>query len=150
MRLGDFGTQRPPADDEFGYFGHTIRVHPDFSDVVFLESFAESAAAVDVGQVEAVNTMMRTLIHPEDFEQFWKLVRANRQQTEDLATLAMDIMESITDRPTERPSDSSDGPRSTDENSPVVSSSPVVRRLESQGRPDLALMVVQTQEHLSA
>lgn len=153
MRLGDFGTSRPAHEAEFGYFGHTIRVHPNLSDLALIE-FMESAVAIDsmdgADAMVAVSRMLRSLVHPDDWSTFWDAARANRQQIDDMTGLAEKLIESLTDRPTERPSDSSDGPPSTDEKSPVVSSSPVVRRLEQQGRPDLALMVVKTQEHLAS
>jgi len=147
--LGDFGVSRPAHEADFGYFGSVVRVHPDLSDLTLIE-FMEVAVAIDTmptsGAMGAVSTMLRSLVHPEDFAEFWSTAKANRQRVEDLTALAEALIESVTDRPTERPSDSSDGPPSTDENSPAVSFSPVVRDLERRGRPDLALMVVQAQE----
>lgn len=151
--LGNFGVERPAHEADFGYFGKTVRVHPDLSDLALIE-FMESAVAIEsMGAGEAmgsVSKMLRSLVHPEDFDVFWKAARANRQTIEDLTTLAEALIESVADRPTVRPSGSSDGPLSTGASSPVVSSSPVVRDLEAKGRPDLALVVVQTQEHLAA
>jgi hypothetical protein len=51
-----------------------------------------------------------------------------------------------TERPTSRPSDSSDGPKNTKAKSGAGSSSKVIRRLEKSGRPDLALMVTMADE----
>lgn len=150
--LGQFGTLRPPADDvTFDYFGQTLRVDPDLSDLAMVD-FVEQAATLEAtdgaAALAAVKGMLRSLVHGEDFDTFWKLARENRQQIEDMSELAQAILVAVTERPTERPSGSSDGQPSTVASSTAGSSSPVTR-LESQGRPELALVVKQTQEHLA-
>lgn len=51
--LGDFGAARPPVTSTFGYFGETVRVHPDLSDLAIIDLFTamsspgDGAAAVD-------------------------------------------------------------------------------------------------------
>lgn len=148
--LGNFGTPREARTETFGYFGVEIRVHPDTSDLALLE-FAELGSGLEEksGQdaLDAVNVVLRNIVHPDDFEEFWKLARKNRQTMDDMTDLAMAVIEAVTDLPTELPSDSSDGQSSTDTKSEVDSSSPVVRRLEKKGRPDLALMVTLAEEH---
>jgi hypothetical protein len=69
----------------------------------------------------------------------------------ELMNIVKDVMEMLSKRPTERPSDSSDGPTSTPPSSEDDSSSRIIRRFEQEGRPDLALMVVmETQEFKAA
>lgn len=149
--LGQFGTTRPPAEGfTFDYFDSTLRVHPDLSDLDLLD-FVQMAGVLESDEVDgmaalhAVMSMLRRLVHPEDFDGFWALAKANRQTIEDLTELAQAVMVGVTERPTEQPSDSSDGQSSIAPSSTVVSSSPVTR-LESAGRPDLALVVHQAQE----
>lgn len=67
-----------------------------------------------------------------------------RAGDDDLLQVVRDVMEILTERPTSRPSDSSAGPQQTAPTSAENSSSlEVVRRLKSQGRPDLAMVVRQ-------
>jgi hypothetical protein len=64
----------------------------------------------------------------------------------DLMNVMQDVMRILTERPTSRPSDSSAGPQRTAPISAEDSSSlEVVRRLKSQGRPDLAMAVLRQQ-----
>ena len=64
---------------------------------------------------------------------------------EDLVNVVQRVMTLLTERPTSKPSDSSAGQQSTAPISPADSSSlAVVRRLKSEGRPDLAMAVVRS------
>jgi hypothetical protein len=148
--LGSFGTPREAYDETFDYFGKEVRVHPDLSDLALLE-FAELGAGLSDASgrdaIAAVWAMLRNLVHPDDFDMFWAAARANRQTLEDLTDLCEALVEAVAERPTKRPSDSSDGQRSTGASSGDVYSLPAVQRLERQGRPDLALMVVEAVEH---
>ena len=71
---------------------------------------------------------------------------ATRQRADDFLELfdvVKRVMAILTERPTSRPSDSSAGPQQTAPISADDSSSlEVVRRLKSQGRPDLAMAVL--------
>lgn len=143
--LGDFGTPREAYDETFGYFGATIRVHPDLSDLALID-FAVMGDSIDeetsgTEAIGAVMSMLRAVVHPEDFDEFWSLSKANRQTVDDLTDVVEKLVVAVTERPTQRPSASSRGQRSTGERSEGDSSSRVVNRLEEQGRPDLALLV---------
>lgn len=70
------------------------------------------------------------------FETFWSLARANDQEVADLMPVYRVLVEAQTNRPTQRPTDSSAGPQATPPTSPVDSSSAP----ESSGRPDLQVM----------
>lgn len=74
---------------------------------------------------------------------------ATRERADDpgeLFGVVQRVMTILTERPTSRPSDSSAGPQQTAPTSAADSSSlEVVRRLKSQGRPDLAMAVYQQQ-----
>jgi hypothetical protein len=74
---------------------------------------------------------------------------ATRERADDAAELfgvIQRVMTILSQRPTSRPSDSSAGPQQTAPISAADSSSlEVVRRLKSQGRPDLAMAVYRQQ-----
>lgn len=152
--LGEMGVAREEHDATFGYFGTTIRVHPDLSDIAVFDLFTDVATAVDGADaenaedvaklVEALRAVAATLVHPDDAEEFWRLARANRQSLDDVAGLAMRLLGALADRPTERPSVSSDGPSSTAATSGGGSSLPALRLLEN--RPDLAVAVLRAEE----
>jgi hypothetical protein len=78
-----------------------------------------------------------------EFEEHATVKRASDQVLLDLVQRTMTV---ITERPTTRPSDSSAGPPSDAPSSAEGSSSlAVVRRLKSQGRPDLGMAVLRAQ-----
>ena len=143
--LGDFGVERAAVDETFGWFGTEIRVHPDLSDVAVVDLFAtvssvnESTPAADA--MAAIGHIGRILVHEDDADTFWTLAKKNRQTMEDIVRLAMAILEALSGRPTELPSDSSDGQRTTTTRSEADSSSRTALRL-LEGRPDLQAAVV--------
>lgn len=79
----------------------------------------------------------------DDWTRFTVLATAHRDQGEELLDIVKQAVELMADRPTLRSSGSSDGPPSTSGSSTEGSSSPVVRRLERRGRPDLGLIVAE-------
>jgi hypothetical protein len=94
---------------------------------------------------------LRTVIHEDDWERFRKTAKVNKAQVQrDLMPIVVTAFTREVSRPTERPSVSSDGPSTTKLKSAGGSSSEVVARLEEQGRPDLALLVSQSEAARSA
>jgi hypothetical protein len=152
--LEPLGTVHEELDINFPYFGTLIRVNPELSGLSLLDVLAGIAAFDDdtetVAVVAAVEELRAATVHADDLDVFRKISRANRQDLDDLIDLAKALIEAVAEVPTEQPSGSSSGLTSTEPSSVVVSSSPVVQRLEAQGRPDLALVVVQAQEFRSA
>lgn len=143
--LGDFGCEHEPSDATFGYFGATLRVHPDLSDIVWL-TLADEMEAAD-GEHAALRLIVSTLVHPDDVAEFWRLARANRQTLDDLQKFGIGMLSALTARPTERPSDFSDGPPPMQDSS-ATASVPALHLLK--GRPDLQVAVLQAQEARSA
>lgn len=131
--------------------------HVDFFDEVFtvadkiglmpLMRFAKVAkGGADSADMEALAVMLDLLeqcIAPSEWQRFQDCADRNRADGEELLAVVTSVMETLTERPTSRPSDSSAGPQTTTPNSEGVLSSRVIGRLEDQGRPDLALMVNQ-------
>lgn len=153
--LGSFGTPRDALDINFDYFGTMVRVNPDLSGVSLID-FMREATGLDQGDpdikavVGAADSMLHYIVHPDDFDAFWAVAKSQRQTLEDLTDLMQQLIEAVTEVPTERPSTSSDGPLSTEPSSSDVSSLPDIARFEAAGRPDLALLKRREQEFLSA
>jgi hypothetical protein len=146
---GTIGELHDPLDAVFTYLeGLRVRVHPDLSDLV-LYDFVEKAQEVDEEDPRSIlliKTTLREFIHPDDFEGFWTTARRNRQQTADLLPVMWKIVERLTNRPTQQPSDSSAGRTATAPKSADGSAQRAITELEQRDRPDLALVVVQAQE----
>lgn len=173
--MGSLGDLTPTDADDlvelftFDFFGTTVRIHPDYAELTFLD-FVEEASSVDESDPRAVllvKNLMRALVHPDDFAAFWDTARRRRQSQKQLAELNNHVLAALAERPTSRPGDSSPGPTSTTPSSAAVSSLPgtarpaaqaaedaatdrAIARLEAQGRPDLALVVDVAQGRRSA
>lgn len=137
VHIGTFGVEREPNDFVFTYFGETIRVAPDASDLGFAE-FLEVAKDINVDSVEsleevadaavALNDLLRQQIHPDDWDLFWKTAKTNRQFLKDVMAVSRGIVEAITDLPTGESSDASAGQSTTAVKSSAGSLSPEQRR----------------------
>lgn len=154
-RLPAFGVGGPtlvaePTYITIAYFGQDIRVLDDGEVLMMdLEEFLEDAVALaenDPMAAALIRRLLRRIVHPEDFNMFWQTARRNRQGFEDQMSFAKVVIEAMTGRPTVLPSVSSSGRQDTEPKYVGDSSSKVRRRLESRGRPDLALAVVLAQE----
>jgi hypothetical protein len=171
--LGELGTVRAPVDMDFPYFGETIRVHPDASDLAAAELMLK-AQDIDLGDadindpeswspettkvmVEAENiaiTMILQTIHPDDFDRFMKTARANRQNTIDLMSVTRSLCAEVARFPTGLSSVSSAGRHKTKQKSKGGSSSrPAGRDARNaralkllDGRPDLKMAVWQAEQ----
>ncbi|MCA1570791.1 MAG: hypothetical protein LC798_10840 [Chloroflexi bacterium] len=159
--LGRVGTDRPaPTDDDVDtleYFDVTVRTNPAHSDLDLID-FMESAGNIDtanprhnIAAVAAVKRLLRSLIHPDDFDLFWQTAREHGQQLEDLMGDVWALIEAITDRPTGQRSASTGGPLPT----PETSESPPASLLDQlrpklqkhhPGRPDLQVAALRTVE----
>lgn len=136
---------------EVVFYGEKFTFVDSVGDFAFME-FAEAAERVDTESLAGLAAIMRLLkaaVVPEDWPRFQAAARKNRASVEVCMELVMTLFEEETDRPTVRPSVSSDGPRTIEPKSEEGSSS-VVTRLAGQGRPDLALIAIRAQEARSA
>ncbi len=115
-----------------------------------LMRFAKVAqAGVDSNEMDGLAAMYDLLeqcIDPVDWARFEAAATRHRDQSDDLMEVITQSIATMSARPTVRASGSSDGPPATSGSSTGDSSSPVVRRLERQGRPDLALLVQESIE----
>jgi len=149
---------------EFEFFGETFRLRPSEECEMAILDFAEHVSGKDpdsesLAGLAVVKTFLRDCVAEDDWDRFWRHARANRAQVKrDLMPVVGKVFFGGTDRPTERPSDSSAGPADTAANSEPDSSSPVtelppvprrltpVQRQEALGRPDRAWVLQQAAE----
>lgn len=102
----------------------------------------------DLAGLAAMYDLLEQCIAPQDWQRFQDCADRNRADGDELMTVVSEVIERLTNRPTGRPSVSSDGPRIVEPNLTAPSSSPVMQRLA--GRADLQLFVVQAQEARAA
>lgn len=169
--LGEFGTPRvaEPART-FGWFGAVVRTNPDISPELELTEFMNQAAQIQVmvdgididdpaavakalpeavGAMDSMLGFLQKQIHAEDWPEFYRLAKANRQTLQDLMEVSMRLVEAVSGFPTRRPSGSSDGPTATAPKSKAASSSPATttRALTLvRGRPDLQAAIIAAHE----
>lgn len=138
---------------EVTFGGETFAV-PERMAALPLMRFADAAMrGVDSDSIEGLATMyalLKSCLSEEDWERFELVATRERSSNEELWDLVQEVFAAVAERPTGRPSGSSDGPASTPVNSAGDSSSRAIGRLEGQGRPDLALQVLRTQEFLAS
>lgn len=152
VSLGTFGETHDdsaPLDADFEWFGKTIRVDPDFSELDLME-FMDSAGGLDEDDSAAIPALMRMLracVHPGDWREFWSLARKNRQQMPDFLKMVYAVIEAATDRPTVRPADSTGGPARIGISSTPASSSADDRAFELlKDRGDLGAVILMRRE----
>lgn len=93
-----------------------------------------------MGGLVALYDLLSQCIDEKDWGRFQLVAERERADEDALTDVVKDVIEAIAARPTERSSDSSDGPVTV--TSPDVASR-LVTDFESKGRPDLALLVSQ-------
>jgi hypothetical protein len=144
--LGSLGnTSRTAEAITFDYFGEEIRAVPGLSDLHYLDFLEEASGTSpdDPKSWQFIKNFAKACLDDGEFEKFWRLARKHGQTGIDVHDVLNKLIEAATGRPTEQPSDSSDGQSSTEPKSTGVSSSLAARLA---GRPDLQLLVHQAQE----
>lgn len=134
------------------FCGESFALAEQVSALAMMEFAHAVSSGADTDTLEGMSAMyavLQQMLADGEWPRFKKAANTHRASDDALLEFIGEAMAAITARPTERPSDSSDGPVTTEPLSPVVSSSPVIDRLEKAGRPDLALMVSRTQESLA-
>ncbi len=137
---------------EVTFLSETFAV-PDRMAALPVMRFADAAMrGADTDTFEgqaAMYALLKSCFTEQDWERFEDIATRERATSDDLWAVVQEVFAAAAGRPTGRPSDSSDGPALTSESFAGDSSSRVVGRLEGQGRPDLALLVLKTQESLA-
>ena len=116
-----------------------------------LMRFAKAAQSgldsADLEGLVAMHDMIEQCIASDDWPRFEDHATKTRADDEELLQVIKDVQAILTGRPTSRPSGSSAGPQTIAPTSEEDSSSlEVVRRLKSQGRPDLGMAVLRQVE----
>lgn len=145
--------EETPEEQTAEFKGETFRLNTDVSEYAFLE-FAEAAeAGEDSGTLAGMAALMRfllELIHDGDRARFRQVCRREKVTSDELVDFMLGKAGRDAERPTERSSDSSDGPTGTapssDANSDVKDSPPSGLAF-LRDRPDLALVIVESQAH---
>jgi hypothetical protein len=170
--LGSLGNRRPTIDLDFDWFGHTVRVNPHASDLVEID-FLEKAKSIDMEGIDtnaltaenmaamsraaqvaadAAIGSVRRVIHPDDWDGFWKAAIDNGQNLEDLLELQKTIVEAVANFRTGQSSDSSPGPVTTpakfevDLPSPALSPEAARSLARLETRPDLQVAILRAEE----
>jgi hypothetical protein len=160
QHLGELGIDRAPASATFGWFGATIRVAPDLSELVMIDLMergreielmaGDDPTKVPPEAMTIIKDVLREFVHPDDFEAFWVAARRHGQNSQDLMTLTWRLLTKLTDRPTGQPSDSSAGLPETRATSAAGSlrtqAAPFIAEETQAGRPDRALQIVRAVE----
>lgn len=98
----------------------------------------------DTAGMAALDGLIDQCLRPEDIDRFDEVCDRERPSAEELMEFVAKMMTAITDRPTRRPSDSSDGPSTIEPKSTDDSFGRVMRHLD--GRPDLQLIAMTAQQ----
>jgi hypothetical protein len=129
---------------ELTFQGETFDLEDSYATIMVADFSADLLD--DKINLVALRALLQHLILPEDWERFHALCVDKRLGNHDLLKAVEEAIEAINERPTEQPTDSSDGLTTTPAKSEVASSLRVIGRLEGQGRPDLALQVKRAAE----
>jgi hypothetical protein len=158
--LGSFGRKHDKVELDFDYFGETIRVNPSCSQAALLEFMADAGSVDQADEVRSAQLIMRTMrevVHPDDFDLFWKLAKAERQDpVTEILPIAQAVIEAVTGFPTGQPSASGSGPATTRPSYVVDLPSQDIPTLDpitlqgirlTEGRPDLQVAMLRAGEH---
>jgi hypothetical protein len=108
----------------------------------------------DMSALAAMYDLLEQCIDPVDWQRFQRAATKVRADGEALMGIVKQAIEVIGERPTGRPSDSSDGPTVTEPKSVTEpgssGKSAVVVQLESKGRADMAQIVAMAERARSA
>lgn len=149
LDIGTFGQIPEPPDGgnwpeppKFPWFGAEVRVNPNLSDTAIAD-FVEEIGEMEDDDPKAiviVKSFVRTVVHPDDFNDFWTLGKQNGYSMNDFSAAAGEIITAVTGDPTKESAGSSGGQSGTVTKLTAVSSKPAEfqRDLEAEGRPDLA------------
>jgi len=106
--------------------------------------------ANEMAGLAALYDVLEECIAPSDWQRFQGVATKSKASGDALQNVVKDAVQAIAARPTGLSSDSSDGLTPIPPSSEDASYLRVVKRLEDQGRPDNALMVLMANEARSA
>jgi hypothetical protein len=133
--LGELGAAEQETDAEaepttFGFHGERFSLPARIGSLPLMRFAAAAEADVNIESMAgkaAVYSLIRAVVDPADWPRFEKTANAHAADTAELLDVCTAILVHFAGRPTVRPSDSSDGPPATTENSRDDSSSKAAR-----------------------
>jgi hypothetical protein len=134
-------------NDLLTFCGEQFRPVEQFGQMALLE-FAKQAQndvdSNDMAGLAAMYDLLEASIHPDDWARFKKVAKQKAASGAALLDVVGQVISREADRPTSRPSDSSDGPSTTE---PSSSSTPADRAIAREaGRPDVQRWLQVAQE----
>lgn len=159
INLGKYGHAEEVPDEgqwpepaRFPWFGVEVRVNPTLTDTALVDMLEKNGELDDKDPraAIAVKEFIREVIHPADFDDFWKLGKMHGYSTMEFADVAATIIQVVTGDPTQGSSGSSATQLPTATKSPGDSYSQTIEDLEGEGRPDLAEFFLLAREHAAA
>lgn len=143
------GSAREPIDLDFEWFGATIKVSPDASDLAMIDFLAEAGSIPEgdaVAVMLAVYKHLQVQIHEDDWVNFVRLAKKNRQTYIDLLRVSKDLVVAIAGFPTTRLLASAGGQSNIGTSSAPIT--PQVRSVMASlaNRPDLMVLVWRAQQ----
>jgi hypothetical protein len=108
----------------------------------FAEIAADGTESNQMAGIVAMKTLLRDCFEPGEFDRFWATAKKQRADGEKLMAFIAALASGEAERPTQRSSDSSDGPSVT----PRSSESRLAELASERwsGRPDLVLAATRT------
>lgn len=150
LTKGEILAELDLTDDDVTIFEHApFRISEKVGLMALMQLGHHAKNGVDSNDFEGLAAMYALLeqcIATQDWERFQQHALDTRSDGETMFRVTQDVLVKLNDRPTKRPSGTSDGSPATSPNSTGDSSSRVIHRLEDAGRPDLALLVTQKVE----
>lgn len=125
---------------EVTFYGETFTTSERVGLMPLMRYAAAEKSGDYMGGLVALHDLLEQCIDPAEWGRFQLVAERERADEDALTDVVRDVIEALATRPTERSSDSSDGPVTV--TSPDAASR-LVSDFESKGRPDLALLVTQ-------
>jgi hypothetical protein len=116
-----------PSEDVITFEGRPYRIAERYALMPLLQFAHIARAGATTDDMEAlavVYNVLRAAVHPDDWDAFCEHATDAGASMEDLMPVVTEAVQAMTARPTVRPSDSSDGPTTTEQSSSDGSSSP--------------------------
>ena len=134
------------------FFGEHFRIAERIGLMPLMRFAKVAKSGVDTNELEGLAVMYDLLeqcLAAEEWERFQAAADKNRADGDELMKIVSDVFEILSERPTQRPSASSDGPQTTTAKSTDGSSDAEAMELLA-GRPDLQVALLRRREFLTS
>jgi hypothetical protein len=114
----------------------------------FAKLAQDDADSDDMSSLAAMYDLIEMCFDPADWARFQKAATKHKADGTELMGVVSQVFQVLAARPTQRPSDSSDGPPSIEPSSTSTHVDRAIAQLD--GRPDLQLIIVKAQEAMAS